>query len=357
MSLLEEILSSIKRESPSGDVPPNLKRLVSSSMAKQRTRKRTILISIFAIVMVGIGYGAILFFETVPSRMLKSDNSKKVLQALQGLKTETLQTQSNQPAATSTSPQSPPLPPTRAVEPFAPVRPSAGASLEADKQPVGLRENKTKPARSPGPRAETSGNSQGVVASESAGKAEKDLHLYTAKGYEGAGDLGKALTEYKKALEWDRENHLILNNIAGVLIRLGLYQDAGVYAERALAARKDYIPSLVNLAVARLKSGEPEEGMKYLSRALQLAPTDRTTLSNLALLCEKNGEYGKSYDLYRRLAAMDDMDGHLGMARVCEKENRAKEAEAIYRNILKRDPDKRAKKIATDRLVALGLKE
>lgn len=191
-------------------------------------------------------------------------------------------------------------------------------------------------------------------AAETVGKMEKDLHLYMAKSFESVGDLGKAVAQYKKALESDPENHVVLNNMAGILIRLGLHSEAGAYAERALASRKDYVPSLVNLAVARLKLGETKEGMKHLSRALQLAPADKATLSNLALLYEKAGEYGKAYDLYGRLAAMDDVDGHLGMARVCEKESRGKEAEAIYRNILKRDLDKKVKKLANERLAVLG---
>lgn len=353
MSLLEEILSSIKRESPSGDVPPNLKRIVSSSMMKQKTRRRAILISVFALIMVGIGYAAIQFFEAVPSKLLKQEDSGKVLQALQGLKTESFQTPSVQPAATTDSPQSPPLPPT--VSATRKNRSGVFQDDAAEEVNAGIRDKKEfgSSDRQPGTANKQRFHSSRLEPVQ-ADKTEKDLHLYTAKSHEAAGDFGKALAEYRKALEWDRENHLILNNVAGVLIRLGLYRDAGAYAEKALAARKDHVPSLVNLAVAKIKSGEPEGGLKCLSRALELAPTDRAALSNLALLYEKAGEYGNSYDLYRRLAAMDDIDGSLGMARVCERENRAKEAEAIYRSILKRDLDKKTKKLASDRLAALS---
>lgn len=380
MSLLEEILSSIKRESPSGDVPPNLKRIVSSSMAKQKTRRRAILMSIFALVMVAVGFSAIFFFETVPHQILKSpDDSKKVLQALQDLNPDVLQTQSVQPAATTDSLQSPSLPPASVGKKTVPgeresvnllsvndneQKPRRPSDLPGDSrknQSHASRSGLTEAAETPeikefGAKEIQPGTAhrQRVVEPVPAEKTEKDLHLYTARSYEAAGNFGKALTEYRKALELDPRNHLILNNVAALLLRLGLYRDAGAYAEKALSARSDHVPSLVNLAVARIKSGEAEEGVKYLSRALQLAPTDRAALSNLALLHEKAGEYVKSYDLYRRLSAMDDIDGYLGMARVCEKENRTKEAEAIYRNILKRDPDKNTKKLAAGRLAALG---
>lgn len=344
MSLLEEILSGIKRESSSADVPPNLRRIVSSSMIKQKTRKRTILISIFALVMVAVGYGAILFFETVPNRILKPDESGKVLRALQGLKNEPFQTQSIQPAAADSPPQSPSLPITDIIKPAIPERePSTVRQLAKDEgRPLLPLETQSKLSRNTG------------FSSQEPDRSEKDLHLYTARSFEGKGDLGKALAEYRKALELDGENHLILNNMAGVLIRLGLYRDAIAYAERSLAARKDHVPSLINLGVAKLKSGETEEGKKSLAIALELSPTDRAALSNLALLYERAGEYRQSYDLFQRLAAMDDLDGHLGMARVCEKENRPKEAEAIYRAILKRELDKRTKKVASERLAALG---
>lgn len=383
MSLLEEILSSIKRESPSGDVPPNLKRIVSSSMIKQRTRRRAILVSIFALIMIGIGYGAIQFFEMIPNRLLTHDDGRKVLQALQGLKMESFQTPSVQPAATMKSPQSPPLPTTIVGK----------QAAQGGREPAGAlsaTDDERKPFRSAGlagdvrknqshaygidPREDAMPPGKGGVGAieglpeaankqrvRSAGpepmtpdKTERDHRLYMAKSYEGAGDFGKALTEYGRALELDPRNPLILNNVAGVLLRLGLYKDASVYAEKALAARNDHVPALVNLAVARIKSGETEEALKCLSRALQLSPADRAVLSNLALLYEKAGEYSRSHDLYRRLSAMDDIEGYLGMARVCEKENRPKEAEAIYRNILKRDVDKRAKKLAAERLAVLS---
>lgn len=385
MSLLEEILSGIKRESPSGDVPPNLKRIVSSSMTKQRTRRRAILLSVFAVIMVGIGYGAILFFEAVPSHVADQNDSKKVLQALQGLRSESMQTQSSPPAATDSPPQSPPFPHSAAAQQEKPhegqlvigsqTRDNEGrrmgssgvggnTAINFSDAPSGSH-GETGGTKVPEPRElRTSIREPGTADKEErqinrsepipAGKTEKDLHLYTAKTYEEAGDFGKALAEYKKALQWDGNNHIVLNNIAGLLIRLGLYREAMTYAERSLAVKKDYVPSLVNLAVAHLKSGESEEGTKSLVRALKLAPTDRATLSNLAFLHEKAGEYAKSYDLYRRLAATDDIDGHLGMARACEKENRAREAETIYRNILKGEPNQRAKKIASDRLAALG---
>lgn len=383
MSLLEEILSSIKRELPSGEVPPNLKRIVSSSMMKQRTRRRAVFLSIFALVMIGIGYGAIQFFEAVPSKLLKQEDNGKVLQALKGLKAGSFQTPSVQPAATIDPPQSPPLPPAVTGKQAAPgEREPARVLAVADDErkpvrrtnpPDATRKNQPHVSRrDPNEGANPSGikgfgttegqpgtaNTQRVQSVRlepmPAEKTEKDRHLYTAKSYETAGDFGKALTEYRKALELDPHNPLILNNVAGVLLRLGLYRDAGVYAEKALVARNDHVPSLVNLAVARIKSGEAGEGVKCLSRALQLAPTDRAALSNLALFYEKAGEYAKSYELYRRLSTMDDTDGYLGMARICEKENRPKDAETIYRNILKREPDKRAKKIAAERLAALG---
>ena len=78
-----------------------------------------------------------------------------------------------------------------------------------------------------------------------------------------------------------------MNNIAGIMIQQGFYDEAQHYAGEALNLRKDYLPSLVNMGIASIKLNDAKEAERYLSKAVAVDPSNRLALINLSLLYEK----------------------------------------------------------------------
>ena len=78
-------------------------------------------------------------------------------------------------------------------------------------------------------------------------------------------------------------------------------------------------------------------------------------LFNLGLLYEKTSNDRESIAAFQKLADMKDTGGHLGMARILEKQGNHVEAEKKYKEILSIDNiDPATRQLANERLQAIG---
>ena len=182
----------------------------------------------------------------------------------------------------------------------------------------------------------------------------KDLQLYLARSYENKKDYSKAFDSYKQILDVDPGNYLVMNNISSLLLHLEAFEEAIEYSEMALNIKKDYVPSLINLGIAYIKSGSLVAGEGYLLKVISIETSNKYALFNIALLYEKIGEYDKAYGSYQRLSKMKDYQGYLGLARIAEKQNRISDAIMFYRELMSiEDIDPGIKRMANDRVYML----
>jgi tetratricopeptide (TPR) repeat protein len=145
-----------------------------------------------------------------------------------------------------------------------------------------------------------------------------------------------------------------MNNMASALIQLGAFQEAADYAARALALRKDYVPSLVNSGIACGQLGKFAEAEAYLERAYRLEPANRTVLLNLGLLEEGHQSDEKAAETYARLSALGDAQGCLGLARISERQGKTAAAIDHYRAAMARERrDSQIWNFANDRIAQL----
>jgi Tfp pilus assembly protein PilF len=183
---------------------------------------------------------------------------------------------------------------------------------------------------------------------------DRDVYLYQASSSEASGDLKQSLASYQKVLATEPKNHLILNNIASILVRQGSNNEAICYAERAIAAKPRYVPALINLSIAFLQQGNRSEGERCLRRALAIEPANRLALKNLGILLEKQDQFEEARSVYGKLAQLGDAQGYLGVARIAEKQDQKAEAVKAYQGLLQLDgisPAERA--LAGDRITML----
>ena len=376
MSLLADLLSRIKHKEQQGAIPPSLTQVVQRASNKQKVETRIKVIVLVALLLVASGFGTIY----LTNRYLKSVSPALVGNRVQ----EPENIQADQTPATEE--KAPAAKAEKVVQQATAVQPAKVAPVKETKKeeksaanasPVlkgtPIREEKkafvsTEIAtdhqqRDAAARADI-GALKKTVPSEKSGKTldldetsknEKDVAIYTAKTYEQDNNYPQAIVHYKKALEKDPRNYLIMNNLANVLIKTGAFKESIQHSTDALAVHNNYVPSLVNLGVANIQLGNMTEGETYLLKAKSIEPSNKTVLFNLGLLYEKTSNYRESLVAFQRLADMKDTAGYLGVARILEKQGNRVEAEKKYKEILSMDNiDLSAKQLASERLQVIG---
>ena len=367
MSLLADLLSKIKHKEQRGVVPPNLAQVVQRASDARRVETKIKVILLVALLLVACGLGTIYFINGY----LKPGSPAEVGQRVQAPK----DIERNQaPAVENIAPQAKtemkaaPLP-SPSAQPAAKIEagPETKSEAKSEVKPPktfppfdmtkdqqqkesssGAPVNMTKKAVPPEKSKKTSGFSENS-------KNERDVALYTAKADEQSRNYSQAISNYKRALEKDPKNYLIMNSLANVLIKTGSYKESLKYSMDALSIRKDYVPSLINLGIANIQLGNTTEGEMYLVKAKSLEPSNKTVLFNLGLLYEKLTNFQEALNAFQRLADMKATEGFVGMARVFEKQGKKPEAEKIYRDILWMDNvDPTTKQFASERLIAMG---
>lgn len=389
MSLLADLLSKIKPYTAKGDVPPGLKNVVSDSAKKETARKKVAILSVLVILAVTAGIGAVYLMDIYlkPSKITRTASSLqpaviespktgvKAQEQQPGVAGDTTPKISLEAETKSASHKTADKKDSEAVkdkaQPSAKTKERSQAVAgkrkkeqvdKAVKQAEIQRESITDDSQ---PKQKNEVKSQKTEKSEyqeaptkdkpAIDAAGRDVHLYTARTYELRRDYQQALLSYKKALEMDPENYVIMNNISSVLIQLSLFDEAVGYSHRVLSIKKDYVPSLVNIGIAYIRIGNLTEGEGYLSKALSREPSNNYALLNLGILHERRGDNDKAYGYFSKLSDMGDVQGYLGVGRILEKQGRKADAARIYKDMLSMNSiDPKIKKLVNDRLIQLG---
>jgi tetratricopeptide (TPR) repeat protein len=370
------MLSKIKHKEQQGVIPPNLAHVVQRASGKQKVETRIKVVLLIALLLIACGFGTIYF----TNRYLKSVSPAPVIRHAQepvnieksqapttGINSPVTKTETVVQAATAIQPAkvepvqeikkeakaaSRPSPVLKEIPKQENPTPFLPSDVAKDRQQGDTTTRTTVAVVKKTPQSE---KSRKISDLDETSKNEKDVALYTAKSYEQNKNYGQAITHYKKALEKDTRNYLIMNNLASVLIKTGSFKESIQYSMDALTVQKTYVPSFVNLGIANIQLGNMTEGEMYLLKAKSLEQSNKTVLFNLGLLYEKTSNYPESLTAFQRLADMQDPGGYLGMARILEKQGNRAEAEKIYKEILSMDNvDPATRQMASERLQAIG---
>jgi tetratricopeptide (TPR) repeat protein len=370
LSLLADLLSKIKHKEQQVVIPPNLTQVVQRASGKRKVETRIKVVLLVALLLVVCGFGTIYLTNKYLKSVSPSLTNRRVQEA-ENIKAEQAPaTEKNTPATKTETVVQP-----AKVENVQETKKEAETAVnqapvlkEAPKQEDKKallstnftkdrqrRDNTTNTTAGPIKKTPQSEKTNRLSDLEETAKNEKDVALYTARTYEQNKNYSQAITHYKKALEKDQKNYLIMNNLANVLIKTGSFKESIQYSMDVLAVQKNYIPSLVNLGIANIQLGNMVEGEMYLLKAKSIEQSNKTVLFNLGLLYEKTSNYKESLAAFQKLADMKDAGGHLGIARVLEKQGNRSEAEKIYKEILSMDNiDSATRQVANERLQVIG---
>lgn len=157
--------------------------------------------------------------------------------------------------------------------------------------------------------------------------------VYFGKKFADLGEYASAYEQYAKADTFKPDQPAVVYNMAVILARAGRYADAQVQTDRYLRlfaegtekanvqklqlelefqrelqkkrqADQNYA-DLFNRAKFSYAHGELADALQLFQQAEQLRPTDAATVYNEAVVFEKQGDYAKSIERYRRYAEIE----------------------------------------------------
>lgn len=331
MSLLADLLSKIKQPQTKRDVPPNLLNIVQGSAKQSANRRRMVLLACLFAVAIVTGIFLVYFTRTLSERSA-SDIS---ITPRGKMPTAEKQLQGGE----SKAPGHPEI--ARSAQTVQPSKSKEAVQSKETAVPAVVTSRKQERVSHSVPAPESRGkeilpNLEQVIVKQEApnnirNESGIDAFLYSASELEMKKDYQGALTKYKKALELDRNNYIVMNNIAYIYISLGLIGESVNYSKKALELNKDYVPALINIGIASAKSGDISAAEEYLTQALKLDPDNKSALLNLAVLHELQMNYPRAFEYFSRLTKSGNVSGMLGLARIYEKQEKTEEALKLYK--------------------------
>lgn len=325
MSLLSDILSRIKQPEPARDVPPGLRNLMDEDKEQPSQKKRIILLAAIIILTSASVLFAFHFMKPYLSgNKFRTEYLAKNNPVIRGTEPQ-IKDDLQAPAVTENLQTAPPLPDS-ALQP---------KNTETEKQsakPETKNPGKSKTAAGPGgdkqenQEIRTKGENALTVREQPTPALTEEKPapdhsvrarwLYLAQNYETKKDYPNAISSYKKVISLEPENFRAMNNIASILLSINSDQEAKVYLQKALWAKTDYVPALINMGIALARLGDAENAERYFSRVETLDAGNNHAILNLAILHEKQGRPVKARGYYTKLKQLGDLRGEAGIERI-----------------------------------------
>lgn len=139
---------------------------------------------------------------------------------------------------------------------------------------------------------------------------------YIAEVYKELGDRETADEYYNKALKYDAENPMLLNNYGAFLCGEGRIDAAEEYFNRAAEVPRYRNPELVyeNLALCALQNGSMEKAEKYFRKALSSQPKLPKSLFQMAALSYEQNKFLNARAFIQRFHALGRTEQSLKLA-------------------------------------------
>jgi hypothetical protein len=336
MSLLADLLAKIKQPQSTREVPPNLQNIVYGSAGQSGKKKKIILLSLVFVASITAG----LFLVNYVKPLLDSDSTISIpvseppaIVEEQQIEIENEKTAEPVITAEHKEIEVPIKAASKSADVISDPSPSKDVSAKVDPpdkatvQPLAPVKKKTQKEIIP-KKVRSKSRNKKIKA------AKRDALLYTARKHELNNNYADALNNYKKALDLDRKNIAIINNIANMYLQLNLFEDAAAFSNKALEINRDHVPSLINLAIAQARSENYTDAYSHLDRAIKLEPASKSVILNFAILNERQGNDSVALEYYSRLSNLGNIEGLLGKARIYDKTGKTGEALVLYRQIL-----------------------
>jgi len=154
------------------------------------------------------------------------------------------------------------------------------------------------------------------------------------------GELDKAVTQYRQALEIQPGYPQALNNLGIALRQMGELDDAIQQYRKALQSQPDYAEAHYNLGIALFAKGDTEEAIAQYRQALLTAPENAKAHNNLGIALALKGNMEEAIQQYRKAlqSQPDYAEAHYNLGNAFVTCDKLDEAIAQYRQALELNP-------------------
>jgi tetratricopeptide (TPR) repeat protein len=180
------------------------------------------------------------------------------------------------------------------------------------------------------------------IASNDLARADPSLGLLRIRGYlaQMLGDAENAVEAYTQVVERAPNDWESWNNLGNARVAAGEFEAGIIDLERAVGMAPDSAPPRLNLARAYRQSGDPAKAEQILRKMADDFPSDAMPLKDLCDLLMQSDREEESLEMLDRALEREPDDiglllaraGHFGLLL------RMGEAEAAFREVLRRDP-------------------
>ena len=129
--------------------------------------------------------------------------------------------------------------------------------------------------------------------------ASVEVHDNLGLLYADRGQIDEAIKHFRRAIELDPSSIKAHNNLGVALMRAGELNGAAAEFRIALENDSRNVEPLVNLALVQKAAGRSAEAQALLQRAVRLAPSNAGAHYNLAVVADENGDAAMAIDHYR----------------------------------------------------------
>jgi tetratricopeptide (TPR) repeat protein len=168
------------------------------------------------------------------------------------------------------------------------------------------------------------------------GQGEAQEHAEKALQFAQAGDLKRAETELRKAVELAPGDPALLTSLGGILGMEGDLQQANIYLAKAVKLNPQDPALRRNLAANQWQLGQLKEARENLDRLIRANPHDKLALFLLGMVSERQKEYQRSAALLESVPEVIERqpDGWVALASAYYHTNRGGDARNTLRRLL-----------------------
>jgi tetratricopeptide (TPR) repeat protein len=193
----------------------------------------------------------------------------------------------------------------------------------------------------------------GFTQAKTDARSEAYYHFSKGRLLDDQGQPGQAIDEFKKALELDPNNSLILSEMAESYLRNNRVRDAVESAQKSIQADRDNIEAHKLLTtvflqiIGRATAQQPpsaetiNSAIHEFEEIIRIDPTERQSFLMLGRLYQIKGDRDKATEIYKQFLGVEpgSEEGVTALAKLHMDAGNYKEAIDLLENFVKQRPD------------------
>jgi len=165
------------------------------------------------------------------------------------------------------------------------------------------------------------------------------IHAFLGNSYHREGELGAAISEFKKSLDLDPANLHSLNNLAATLAEQGNLKEGLSYAQKLYRLQPDYIPGLITMGNILEEIGKLDQAQIYYEQVLERDSDSFQNYLNLANILYRKGNLKDAIPHYKRVITLNPnlLEAHYNLGNIFGQLDQPIEAKKEFEQAIRCD--------------------